>query len=196
MRKKLVVVLTLSLLLCGVSLAVGAAPSVFVNGEALVSENPVVLENDRTLVPFRAIFETVNQEVYWNADDMSITSGVIWLQIDNAVATVNGENVTLDVPAKLINDVTYVPLRFIAESLDKEVLWDGVQFRVDINDKPVADEETDEDAVVEEDDSTTVEEADEDQAVEEADEDAVIDEDTQEQEDAEEETGNDGAEEE
>lgn len=196
MRKKLVVVLTLSLLLCGVSLAVGATPSVFVNGEALVSENPVVLENDRTLVPLRAIFETVNQEVYWNAEDKSITSGVIWLQIDNAVATVNGENVTLDVPAKLINDVTYVPLRFIAESLDKEVLWDGVQFRVDINDKLVADEETDEDAVVEEDENAAVEEADEDQAVEEADEDTVIDEATQEQEDAEEETGNDEAEEE
>lgn len=193
MRKKLVVILTLSLLLCGVSLAMGAAPSVFVNGEALVSENPVVLENERTLVPFRAIFETVNQEVYWNADDKSITSGNIWLQIDNAVATVNGENVTLDVPAKLINDVTYVPLRFIAESLDKEVLWDGVQFRVDINDKPAADVETDEDAV-QEDESTTVEEADEDQAVEEADEDAVIDEDTQEQENAEEETGNEEAE--
>lgn len=193
MRKKLVVILTLSLLLCGVSLAVGAAPSVFVNGEALVSENPVVLENDRTLVPFRAIFETVNQEVYWNAEDNSITSGDIWLQIDNTVATVNGENVTLDVPAKLINDVTYVPLRFIAESLDKEVLWDGVQFRVDINDKPAADVETDEDAV-QEDESTTVEEADEDQAVEEADEDAVIDEDTQEQENAEEETGNEEAE--
>ena len=183
MRKKLVVVLTLSLLLCGVSLAVGAAPAVFINGEALISENPVVLENDRTLVPFRAIFETVNKEVYWNADDKSITSGNIWLQIDNAVATVNGENVTLDVPAKLINDVTYVPLRFIAESLDKEVLWDGVQFRVDINDKPVADE------------GAVVEEADEDQAVEEADENAVVDEETQEQEDAEEEAGDEEAEE-
>lgn len=181
MRKKLIVVLTLSLLLCGVSLAVGAAPTVFVNGKALVSENPVVLENDRTLVPFRAIFETVNQEVYWNGEDKSITSGDIWLQIDNPVATVKGENVTLDVPAKLINDVTYVPLRFIAESLDKEVLWDGVQFRIDINDKLVADE----DAV----------EKDENAAVEEADKDAVIDEDAQKQEDADEEAENEEAEE-
>lgn len=187
MRKKLIVILTLSLLLCGVSLAMGAAPAVFINGNALVSENPVVLENDRTLVPLRVIFETVNQQVYWNADDRSITSGNIWLQIDNKVATINGENVDLDVPAKIINDVSYVPLRFIGESLGMDVIWDGVQFRVDINDKPVADEEIDEEATEENDEDAAVEEADEDAAAEQADEDTPVDEDTPEQEDAEEE---------
>ena len=194
MRTKLIVVLTLSLFLCSVGLAMAAAPAIYVNGNALVSENPAVIENDRTLLPLRVIFEALGQQVDWHADDRSITSGNIWLQIDNPVATVNGENVNLDVPAKIINDLTYVPLRFIAESLDKDVIWDGSQLRVDINDKPIADEDAvDEDAVdedaVDEDavDEDAVDEdaVDEDAADEDAVDEAAADEDTLLQEDAE-----------
>ncbi|HBC91610.1 MAG TPA: hypothetical protein DCZ10_01540, partial [Pelotomaculum sp.] len=176
MRKtKLIVVLTLSLLLCSASLAMAAAPAIFVNGTALVSENQAILENDRTLVPLSVIFEALNQQVDWNADEQSITAGNIWLQVDNSVATVNGENVNLDVPAKTVSAVTYVPLRFIAENLGKDVIWDGSQNRVDINDKPIIDEEINEDATTGQiDEDATI---DEDAAIEETDKDAAVDED-------------------
>lgn len=195
MRTKLITVLTLSLFLCSASLAMAAAPAIFINGNALASENSALLENGRTLLPLRVIFEALDQQVDWHADDQSITSGNIWLHIDNPIATVNGENVTLDVPAKLVNGVTYVPVRFIAESLGKDVVWDGSQNRVDINDKTSVDEGTGEDATIEETDEdaavegtgedATVEGTDEDAGMEEADEGAAVDEDTTVQEDAE-----------
>ncbi|OPY57969.1 MAG: hypothetical protein A4E55_01274 [Pelotomaculum sp. PtaU1.Bin035] len=111
------------------------SPSIFINGTQLITENPPVIENDRTLVPLRACFEALNQEVIWNDSDQSIISGNIWLQINNPLAKAGEKNVTLDVPAKLINDRTYVPLRFIAESLGKDVNWNGEEYRVDILDK-------------------------------------------------------------
>ncbi|NLC08161.1 MAG: copper amine oxidase N-terminal domain-containing protein, partial [Syntrophomonadaceae bacterium] len=114
----------------------GNTPTIFINGVQLVSEQPAVIENDRTLVPLRAIFEALGQEVAWNPNDQSITSGDIWLQINNPQAIgPNNTMITLDVPAKIINDRTYVPLRFIAESLNKRVEWDGVAYRADILDQ-------------------------------------------------------------
>lgn len=38
---------------------------------------------------------------------------------------VNGNNVELDVPAKMINNRVLVPTRFIAESLGTSVEWDA-----------------------------------------------------------------------
>lgn len=44
--------------------------------------------------------------------------------IDDTNATVNGETATMDVPARLINDQTFVPLRFLSENLGYDVQWD------------------------------------------------------------------------
>jgi len=38
---------------------------------------------------------------------------------------VNGKEYVLDVAPIIYNDRTYIPTRFIAESLNKKVLWDG-----------------------------------------------------------------------
>jgi len=38
----------------------------------------------------------------------------------------------------IYNSSTYVPLRFVSEALDKEVKWDGIANRIDINDKSVS----------------------------------------------------------
>ncbi len=44
--------------------------------------------------------------------------------IDDTNTTVNGETATMDVPARLINDQTFVPLRFLSENLGYDVQWD------------------------------------------------------------------------
>ena len=89
--------------------------------------------NDRTMVPMRKIFEILGAEIEWDGENRKVTGTkgdvVIELQIDNPIATkkVNGElqQITLDAPPTIVNDRTMVPLRFIAESLDKQVGWDG-----------------------------------------------------------------------
>lgn len=109
-------------------------PSVFINGKQLYTQYPPVMENDRTLVPLRVIFEAFNQRVSWNMDDQSITSGNIWLQIGNSLAKVGDRQVNLDAPAVIIDDRTYVPLRFISESLGKKVTWDSGNNKINIDD--------------------------------------------------------------
>ncbi len=66
--------------------------------------------------------------VYWNEALQTVTGilgdSVIQLTVESAKAYVNGEATNLDVPAKIINDRTMVPVRFVAESLGIHVLWD------------------------------------------------------------------------
>lgn len=136
-----------SILLCVVVLLASMAgtalasepPGVFVNGKALVSPNPPVIEDGRTLVPLYAIFNALNQPVNWHSEDSTITSGLLWLQIDNTEAKIADIPVNLDVPAQIIDSRTYVPLSFIATALGKEVKWDGDHNRIDINDQGVLD---------------------------------------------------------
>ena len=48
----------------------------------------------------------------------------IKITVDNNVAYVNGEEKTIDVPAKIINSKTYAPMRFVAEALGYNVSWE------------------------------------------------------------------------
>ena len=131
MKKVLCLVLTIALLVSSFAFqTVFAADDikVLVNGKSLTMDQPPVLVNDRTLVPVRAIFEALGAKVDWNNDTNTATGELngttVEIQIENTVAKVNGKDVTLDVPAKLISDRTLVPVRFISESLGAKVDWE------------------------------------------------------------------------
>ncbi len=99
------------------------------NDEWLTFDVEPTLMNDRTMVPFRAIFEKLGCTVSWN-DDTQTASGnrngvKIELPIGESIAMVNGKGQSLDQPAVVVNDRTLVPLRFVSEALDAEVEWDG-----------------------------------------------------------------------
>lgn len=83
--------------------------------------------NDRTMVPFRAIFEALGAEIEWD-DVNNIASGIkddltVSLTIDSEDALINGEIVELDVAATVIDGRTLVPVRFIAENFGAKVDW-------------------------------------------------------------------------
>lgn len=98
---------------------------------------PPIIENGRTLVPFRAIFNVLGLEVDWHEDTRTVTAYndniKVILKINSNIAYVNGNPVSLDVPAKIVNGRTLVPLRFVSESLGRIVDWDGSIRRVYIN---------------------------------------------------------------
>ena len=98
-----------------------------VNGEILGFDTMPVIENDRTLVPLRFIFETLGAEVDWIADTntalVNDEDTTIMFSIDNTTAVVNDVSKVMDVPARLINDKTLVPLRFLSEELGFDVEW-------------------------------------------------------------------------
>ena len=108
--------------------------TIWINGEKVESEVDPVTENDRTLVPLRAIFEAMGAEVSW--DDASQTAKVaadgitIQVVIDDVVMKKNGEDVILDVPARLINDRTMVPVRAISEGIGADVDWNEEEQKV------------------------------------------------------------------
>lgn len=122
----------------------GPQVSILVDGTPLQCETAPFIENDRTLVPMRAIFEAVGAEVQWDQE----TSTVIAWRVDDAAQTfvslqanqktafVNNEEKELDVPAKIVGEgTTMVPLRFVAESLGETVEWDQDSYTVTITTK-------------------------------------------------------------
>ena len=132
MKRILCLALTIALLISSFAFQTAFAEDdikVLVNGKSLTMDQPPVLVNDRTLVPVRAIFEALGARVDWNNDTNTATGKLngttVEIQIENTVAKVNGKDVTLDVPAKLISDRTLVPVRFISESLGAKVDWNN-----------------------------------------------------------------------
>ena len=105
------------------------APYVKCNGNILGFEQSPIMEDDRTLVPMRFLFEQLGADVQWNQETQTATATLgtqaVAFSIDDTDASVNNAPVTMDVPARLINDKTMVPLRFLSENLGYTVSWDG-----------------------------------------------------------------------
>ena len=116
--------------------APAAAPRVMLNGQQLSFDVPPTIESGRTLVPLRTIFEAMGATVNWNAASSTVKatkgSSTITLPVGSRTATVNGKNVSLDVPAKIVNSRTLVPLRFVSESLGAQVDWNNTERLVTI----------------------------------------------------------------
>lgn len=102
------------------------ATLLFLNG-TLITDYEIIIRNDRALVPVRLIAEELGASVDWDGSNKVVTitksQKEIILTIDNNVAFVNGVKVDLDYPAIIYQDLTYVPLRFVAENLDATVQY-------------------------------------------------------------------------
>ncbi|MZP31385.1 hypothetical protein GTO91_16925 [Heliobacterium undosum] len=111
--------------------------SVFLNGTQLTFEDqePVML-NERVMVPMRKIFETIGAAVKWDDATQSVIavkgSKKVILIVGSPTAVVNGQVVSIDPPAQIINGRTLVPLRFVIESMGANVKWDGPSKKVTI----------------------------------------------------------------
>ena len=96
------------------------------------------MDNDRVLVPIRKIFEALGADVFWNeAEQTAIAERggkTIIIPIGKNYMTVNGSRVTLDVPARLINNRTLVPARAVSEALGCAVDWNDPTQTVIITD--------------------------------------------------------------
>ncbi|MCX7569503.1 stalk domain-containing protein [Tumebacillus sp. DT12] len=111
-------------------------PDIYVDGQRLFFDVQPQLVQDRTLAPVRMILEGLGAEVTWEAATRTAVAkkdGVtLRMPIGERRVTKNGQPVMLDVPAKLIENRTMVPVRFIAEAFGDRVTWGGGQGRVDI----------------------------------------------------------------
>ena len=119
--------LVLGLLSADVTAAASERVQVVSDGDLLRMEANPFVENDRTLVPFRAVAEALDAKVDWREDTRTVTvekeGRTVCLQAGSARAEIDGEETPLDCPAQLRGDRVFVPLRFISESLCARVDW-------------------------------------------------------------------------
>ncbi|MBA2942773.1 copper amine oxidase N-terminal domain-containing protein [Paenibacillus sp. CGMCC 1.16610] len=99
-------------------------------GSTSDTPQPFINADNKTMVPVRFISEKLGAEVGWNGDLQEVTikdllSGkTIVLKLDSKMATVDGASIELESAATLHNGSTFVPIRFIAESLGGKVSFD------------------------------------------------------------------------
>ncbi len=129
MRKRWIVLLIMTLILLALVGTAEASPTVFVDGRQLFFDVQPIVENDRTLVPLRAIFEALGASVSWNEATQTVAASKagteIQLTIGQFTAFKNGASVMLSAPPQIIDGRTLVPIRFVSEALGAQVNWNG-----------------------------------------------------------------------
>lgn len=87
------------------------------------------LKDNRMLIPLRDVAQNMGAAVEWSQklqtieiqkDDIEML-----LTINSKKVLVNQAETELDVPAQLINNTTYVPLRFVSQMLGASVDWNS-----------------------------------------------------------------------
>lgn len=93
------------------------------------SEQHPIIEEGTTLIPVRAVSETLGAEVDWDGGTGKVTIAnddyTIMLYTGSSTAYVNGDTYELECSAEVVNGRTLVPLRFVAEAFGNNVEWDG-----------------------------------------------------------------------
>ncbi|WFD08782.1 copper amine oxidase N-terminal domain-containing protein [Tepidibacter hydrothermalis] len=88
---------------------------------------PFIDRNNRTLVPVRFISETLGCKVEWDAKNHTVlitgNSKEIKLPVGYNYAIVDGKKVEFDTKAVIVQNRTFVPLRFISEAFDANVVY-------------------------------------------------------------------------
>ncbi len=80
-----------------------------------------IIVDGTTFVPIRAISENFDKKVDWNAETREVTIDNIKIKIGDTIVKNGSTETTLAYAPFIIEDTTFVPLRFIAESFGKEV---------------------------------------------------------------------------
>ncbi|WP_324822051.1 N-acetylmuramoyl-L-alanine amidase family protein [Sinanaerobacter sp. ZZT-01] len=113
--------------------AIGAADGsdhkLTIDGNLIQTTVPPYIESGRSLVPARAVFEAIGATVEWSSDNpnhvgIAYANTQVSLTLNSSTAYVNGEEKTLEVPARLHNNSTMIPVRFVSEALSFGVGYD------------------------------------------------------------------------
>ena len=134
MRKKsLRAALALAILLALPNMAEAATPiRLWVNDHFVVSDVNPYIENGRTLVPLRFVSNSLGQDVKWNGKDRTVTVSIgdvrMVYTIDSTAVRVTAADRTTtihsDVPARIKDGRTFVPIRILSELSANPISWD------------------------------------------------------------------------
>lgn len=139
MKKFINLFLAVTMILTMFSMPVFAEDNItiYVNEQMLQCDVAPYIENGRTMVPMRKIFEALDAKVDWDGTTQTITATkdntIITLQINNSTMYNNGIAETLDVAPVIVNSSTFVPIRVVSQSLNASVEWNDFFSTVYIN---------------------------------------------------------------
>ncbi|WP_010252167.1 copper amine oxidase N-terminal domain-containing protein [Acetivibrio cellulolyticus] len=96
------------------------------------SASSALVKDGRTFLPLRVLMTDLgipddDKHIIWNGQERSIKvikdSTVISLQIDSKTVYINDKEDIIDAVPFIYKDTTYIPLRFVSQSLGKKVVW-------------------------------------------------------------------------
>ncbi|MDO5714748.1 MAG: copper amine oxidase N-terminal domain-containing protein, partial [Tissierellia bacterium] len=156
--KKVLIILVFLLLIPSI---VGAKPqniTLKINGKVVRSDIPPFISDNRTYVPARFIGETLGMEVsyQWKKIPEAGTDNYLFVKLvgkDKRVIDISYYGVIADGicfngydhssgPYLVVEDRTFVPIRFIAEALHMDVGWDEKTKTVELQSNPNREEYT------------------------------------------------------
>lgn len=120
----------------GKAAPLNAAPKVFPvqreltvtwNGSAMHLTSAPVLRDNTVLIPMRELFEAFGAKVTYDKGSITATreGRVIQMTVYSKTVVVDGKTTEMDTPPTYVNGKTYVPLRFLSQSLGAAVQWNA-----------------------------------------------------------------------
>jgi len=113
-------------------------PAISIDGELRDFTPPAVISNDRTMIPVRFVIEdeALKGQVYWDGEQQKVAMDCrgkyIEFYIGSSYALIDGQTVYFDTVPYIYQDRTYIPLRFLVETLGASVEWDSKAWQVNI----------------------------------------------------------------
>ena len=126
--KKIIVLLIMVFVLLGAMSVMAEDVSVIVNGEEIVFDQKVVVDNDTPMIPLRFVAEKIGANISWYGETRTVFAefeGVMTtIQIGNELLFYNEEAIKLEKAPALFGDRTLVPMSVIEITTGADVLWD------------------------------------------------------------------------
>jgi|GEM_PF-2197727 Copper amine oxidase N-terminal domain. len=101
----------------------------FVNYTQVFSQVEPFIYEGRTMVPIGVITTNLGAQLTWYSEDQHAKiltdKHTVEIWVGNTKALKDGNIVAVQVPPMIIGSRTFVPLSFIGQAIDAEVVWDG-----------------------------------------------------------------------
>lgn len=135
-------------MLAPVKAAVQDPIKLWVNGDYVEEDVAPFIEDGRTFVPLRFVSEKLGLEVRWINEERKVlifdtvesgqeevNDGFVFIIDDMNIYNLEGFPIyDMDVATRIVNDRTFIPVRFVAEAFNMNVDWDNDNRTVIIGD--------------------------------------------------------------
>jgi len=112
-----------------------------INGTRIETADPIVVGNGRIMVRYNSFCKQLGIHAEWDIYTRELTykkeRGYLKLKLEAQSAVINDQYINMEHPIFIQNYILYVPLRFVAESFNASVEWDGDTRTVNITSAPI-----------------------------------------------------------